>query len=195
MSLCTREEGGGDREREGRGTTPARFLYIPCGEIRHRKPVQETTATAKGRVARWGGLNVKCTGEGGRGSIVRSFVHRRPGEKRRAWSKNVKCDSPPAFLLYVCNPSLPPATPSCRDTPSLVHDLASLFFFFFLEDELLLSFLLLPFSFLTPRMNAVRKSFRSKELSNFNSSFLFPSLRRIFIYFLVLFFRHQADVR
>lgn len=96
---------------------------------------------------------------GGR-SIVRS-----PGEKRRAWSKNVKRDSPPAFLLLcVCNPSS--LTPSCRDTPSLVY--ISLHSFLFFPEKSFSIFL--PLLFSTER-TTVGES-RSKESANFQFLFL-----------------------
>lgn len=109
---------------------------------------------------------------GGR-SIVRS-----PGEKRRAWSKNVKRDSPPAFLLLcVCNPSS--LTPSCRDTPSLVHRVyISLHSFLFFQRRASL-FSSLPFSlssFQHRGQRLERVDRKSRLIFNF-SSLLFSLLR------------------
>lgn len=96
---------------------------------------------------------------GGR-SIVRS-----PGEKRRAWSKNVKRDSPPAFLLLcVCNPSS--LTPFVSRHPLPRIYLASLFPFF---PEKSFS-IFLPLLFSTER-TTVGES-RSKESANFQFLFL-----------------------
>lgn len=96
---------------------------------------------------------------GGR-SIVRS-----PGEKRRAWSKNVKRDSPPAFLLLcVCNPSS--LTPFVSRHPLPRIYLASLFPFF---PEKSFS-IFLPLFFSTER-TTVGES-RSKESANFQFLFL-----------------------
>lgn len=107
---------------------------------------------------------------GGR-SIVRS-----PGEKRRAWSKNVKRDSPPAFLLLcVCNPPLSP--PSCRDTPSLVYISLHSFLFF---PEKSFSIFLPPSLFLlfsTQRTTGLERVDRKSRLIFNFSSLLFSLLR------------------
>lgn len=121
---------------------------------------------------------------GGR-SIVRS-----PGEKRRAWSKNVKRDSPPAFLLLcVCNPSS--LTPFVSRHPLPRIYLASLFPFF---PEKSFS-IFLPLLFSTER-TTVGES-RSKESANFQFLFLVifpppaPSTIKVWRRFFSSFFKKE----
>lgn len=126
---------------------------------------------------------------GGR-SIVRS-----PGEKRRAWSKNVKRDSPPAFLLLcVCNPSS--LTPLCRDTPSLVHRVyISLHSFLFFQSFSIFLPPSLSLLFSTER-TTVGES-RSKESANFQFLFLVifpptaPSTIKVWRRFFSSFFKKE----
>lgn len=110
---------------------------------------------------------------GGR-SIVRS-----PGEKRRAWSKNVKRDSPPAFLLLcVCNPSSLTPFVSRHPLPRAPHIyLASLFPFF---PEKSFSIFLPPslsLLFSTERTTGLERVDRKSRLIFNFSSLLFSLLR------------------
>lgn len=103
---------------------------------------------------------------GGR-SIVRS-----PGEKRRAWSKNVKRDSPPAFLLLcVCNPSSLTPFVSRHPLPRAPRIyLASLFPFF--PEKSFSIFLPPSLSLLFSTERTTVGESRSKESANFQFLFL-----------------------